>query len=126
MLRNILSVIAGFAVWTVLWLGSNSVISLGWPAFFKEDGSTESTGILLLLFVLSVVFSVVAGYLTVMVARARDLRSVSVLGILLLVVGLFVQIQIWDMMPLWYHLLFLLFLFPAPVAGGALRMKQDR
>ena len=62
MVRSILSVLSGFVLWTVLWLSSNAALTAALPDAFREDGSTNSTGILVLLLVLSVVYSVIAGY----------------------------------------------------------------
>ena len=118
MLRNILSVVAGFVVWTVLWLASNAAVTAAVPNAFGEDGATDSAGILVLFLVLSVVFSIVAGYLCVRLARKKPMRYALILGVLLLAVGIFVQIQFWDVMPVWYHLLFLTLLIPGVLIGA--------
>ncbi len=125
MLRSILSVVAGFVLWTVLWLGTNSIITLATPDSFNEDGSTDSAGILLLILVLSVIYSVASGYVTALVARQDGERHALYLGILLLAVGLMVQISVWALMPLWYHLPFLLLLIPAAMYGGRLRKNRE-
>lgn len=117
MLKSIGAVAAGFIAWTVLFLGSNSIISIASPESFNADGSTDSTAILLLILVLSVVFSAVSGWLTSKIAQSKAFTAALALGILLLVVGIFVQSQFWDVMPLWYHLSFLVALLPATMAG---------
>ena len=124
MLRSILAVAAGFALWTVLWLGSNGLTAAAAPDAFNPDGSTDAVGLLLLFLVLSVVFSVVSGYVTALVARRKEAQHALYLGLLLLAVGLFVQVQVWDLMPLWYHLLFLVLLVPAALVGGRLRARR--
>ena len=124
MVRNILSVLAGFAVWTILWLASNAAIAAAVPGAFGEDGATDNVGILVLFLVLNVVFSVVAGFLCVRLAREKPMRLAWILGVLLLVVGIFVQIQFWDVMPVWYHLIFLALLIPG-VLLGARRQKAS-
>ena len=124
MVRNVLSVLAGFVVWTALWLASNAAVAAAVPGAFAEDGSTDSAGILVLFLVFSVVFSVVAGYLCVQLARERPLRLAVILGGLLLAVGIFVQIQFWDVMPLWYHFFFLALLIPGVLVGA--RMRRGR
>jgi hypothetical protein len=63
------------------------------------------------------VYSVISGWTTARIAPAKAFASSVVLGILLLVVGIGVQIQFWDTMPLWYHLLFLGALVPAVLVG---------
>ena len=126
MVRNILSVLAGFAVWTVLWLASNAAMVAAVPSAFAEDGSTNSAGILVLFLVFSVVFSIVAGYLCATLARQKPMRRVWTLGALLLAVGIFVQLQFWDVMPLWYHLIFLALLVPATLFGAKIQIGRAR
>ena len=67
MLRSIGSVVAGFGLWTVLWLASNAGLAAGLPDAFREDGSVESSGVLMVILVLSVLFSIAAGYVTAVV-----------------------------------------------------------
>ena len=43
-----------------------------------------------------------------------------ILGILLLIVGVLVQAMVWNLLPIWYHLIFLILLIPATIAGGKL------
>jgi hypothetical protein len=120
MLRSALAVLAGFALWTVLWLGSNATLAALLPAAFQPDGSTDHAGILFSLLVLSFLSSVAAGYVAAAVARRPGGREALVLGGLLLAVGLVVQLQYWDVLPAWYHLLFLALLVPGAVLGGRL------
>lgn len=125
MLRSIGSIATGFAVWTVLFLGTNALLSLVAPGAFKPDGSTDSTLLLLLIVTLSVLFSVVAGWITFKVDRVRALGSSLILGVLLLAVGIFVQLQYWEVMPLWYHLSFLGALIPGVLVGYRLAVTRS-
>lgn len=123
MVRSITSVVAGFLLWTVLWLGSNSLITVITPGSFKEDGSTDSILILLMILALSVVFSLLSGYVTAWIKQSFSNMPVWILGIILLAVGLFVQIQFWSLFPLWYNICFLLFLIPAVRVGAGFKRK---
>lgn len=118
--RLILAVVVGFIFWTVLFLGNNALISTAFPQYFNSDGSTGSSGMLALLLALSVVFSVISGWVAGRIARLRAVSAGTVLGLVLLAVGIFVQLQYWDVMPLWYHLSFLILLLPATVLGARL------
>lgn len=124
MLRSILAVLAGFLTWTVLWLTSNAAIAAALPDAFRADGSTDSAGILLVILLLSVVFSLIAGYVAAIVARRAIMKHALALGLLQLAVGLFVQIQYWNLMPLWYHLSFLALLLPGILVGARLRLAR--
>lgn len=121
--RTIGAVLAGFVLWTVLWLGSNAALTAAMPDVIHQDGRVDSAGVLLLLLVLSVVFSVASGYVAALIARAKAGGAALGLGLLLLAVGLFVQVQYWDVMPLWYHVSFLALLVPGAMIGGRLRAR---
>ena len=124
MLKAIGAVVAGFVIWTVLFLGTNALISMASPESFNPDGSTDSVVLLLLILVLSVVFSVAAGLLTARMAGDIAFKSSIALGGLLLVVGIFVQVQFWEVMPLWYHLLFLGALIPGVLVGYGMSVAR--
>lgn len=124
MLKSILAVFVGMVTWAVLWLLSNAGLAALLPGSFDADGATSSAGILLVILVLSVVYSVLAGYVTAMIAGRRLIAHTVALGIAQLVVGVLVQLQYWDAMPLWYHLPFLALLLPGNVFGGWLRQQR--
>jgi len=122
--KSIMAVVIGFVVWTAMFLGSNSAVSMVMPASFDEDGSTDSVAVLLLILSLSIVASIVSGGLTAQGAKAAAGGASLALGILLLAVGIFVQLQFWEQMPLWYHLTFLGALIPGVLAGARMG-KRD-
>jgi hypothetical protein len=126
MLRSILSVLAGMALWTVLWLGANAALAGALPGSFAADGTTADASILALLVLASVAFSVAAGYLTALLARRREIAHTVGLGIVQLAIGIGVQSGYWEVIPLWYHLAFLSLLLPGNVVGGVLRGPRTR
>jgi len=120
MVRSILAVFAGMVLWTVLWLGGNAAVRAALPEAFDAQGLTARGGVLGLIVVLSIVFSIVSGYLTGVLARRREVLHAFVFGVIQLAIGIGVQASVWDQMPLWYHLSFLVMLVPASVFGGYL------
>jgi hypothetical protein len=124
--RLIGAVVAGFLWWTFLWLGGHWVLRRASPESFAEDGTTQSVVLLAVLLVWSVVCTLAAGYLTAHIAREWARRAVLALAGILLGVGIVVQVQFWDVMPLWYHLLFLVLLFPMTLVGARLRDRPAR
>lgn len=124
-MRSFLAILAGFVLWSILWVGSNAAITAAFPDHFADDGSTQATGILALLLFDSALFSLVAGWLTAKLTPSREIPHALGLGIALLTVGIAVQLQYWDVMPLWYHLIFLALLVPMAVVGGKLRAGQS-
>ncbi len=119
MKRNILGVMAGYAAWSLLWLASNAAIVALMPGSIDENGAIRSVGLLLALLGISIVLSVVSGWLTTLVASGT-MRAALWTGILLLATGIPIQLASWELLPVWYHLTFLAFLVPATVVGGAM------
>lgn len=132
MLRVMLGAIAGFIVWSILWVGLGEVLSLispGWygkiSADFRAAVAAQTpyalgSGVLIWLLVQSAICSLVSGYTAALVAR-ENFKSPILLGVLLLLFGIFVQSAHWSYMPLWYHIPFLLLLIPVTMLGGKLR-----
>ncbi len=81
----------------------------------------RGAGVLLALLVLSVIASVASGYLTTVIAQDPSITPGLILGVILLIVGILVQRSAWNLMPLWYHLVFLGLLIPGSVLGWWLR-----
>lgn len=125
MLRNVGAAVAGFVVWSVLWLVAGQVAHAMAPDAFAEDGSTRHTGVLLAFLGASVVCSLAAGRTVKVVARRSRLLTGLALGVILLAVGVAVQVQVWDAIPLWYHLSFLALLVPMTAAGAASRARKS-
>ncbi len=130
MIRIILGVIAGFITWSILWVGSDAVfsaISADWgktSTDFQEAVADQtpyslSTAVLIALLIKSFIVSLISGFVTASIA-GENTKSTLVLGIVLLLFGIFVQASHWNYMPLWYHIPFLLMLIPMTILGGKL------
>lgn len=126
MLRSILAVIAGSIVWTVLWLGTNAVFMQLFPQWYGEGGRIESAPVLLFVIIRSLLFSIVAGYVTALIAQRSELKHAFALGVLQLAMGILATVQFFDLLPLWYHIAFLVLLIPGNLLGGYLRVMQSR
>jgi hypothetical protein len=127
MSRIVLAVIVGFVVWSVLWItAGRTIVSVMPDHFDAETRATESASVLLLLNFVSVVVSLVAGWTAAHLARRRARRAARILAGLLLLVGLVVEIGGWGMTPAWYHIVFLVLLAPATLAGARLRGSPGR
>ena len=73
---------------------------------------------LLAYLLLSVVASLAAGVATAKLAPRLPMRHVWILAALLLATGIPVQMTSWELLPAWYHLMFLAALVPVTVLGG--------
>lgn len=119
--------VVGFIVWTVLWLGTDSLMQMTpFRVSVDADGNYTSipTNYLIIKIVLSVIFSVIAGLIAATISKETT-KAPLILGIVLLLVGIFVQFAAWDLLPFWYHLTFLFFLVPATFFGGKLRSFRE-
>lgn len=125
MLRSIASITAGFLTWSALFLATTAILGRLRPGGAGAGAAALGPGLLGLVLALSIVFSVVAGWVTFKVDRVRALGSSLILGVLLLAVGIVVQRQSWDAMPLWYHLAFLGALVPAVLLGYRLAVTRS-
>lgn len=131
MVRIILGIIVGYAVWSVLWIGTDEVFSAVSADWAKKSTDfraavennipyTADSMILIVLLVKSAIITIISGFLAALIAR-ENTKSTVVLGLLLFVSGIFVQFMHWNYMPLWYHIPFLLMLIPLTILGGKLK-----
>jgi|SRR5688572_9499047 len=132
MLRVILGIVAGFIAWSILWVGSDQLLAMLSPAWYgahqaafekaivnKTEFTPDST-IMIMTLVRSALISIMAGFLAAVIARGNRNAPLG-LGILLLAFGLFVQVVVWNYMPLWYHVTSLALLIPMTLLGGRLK-----
>ena len=136
MLRIILGVIAGFIVWSIVWVGMDSLLAVLSPGWFgknftefqnavsRNEPFTPPVSVSVYLIFQSILCSLVAGFTAAAIAKESQ-KTTPVLGILLLLTGIFVEAAHWNYFPIWYHVLFLLFLIPATVLGGRLRRTEN-
>jgi uncharacterized membrane protein YeaQ/YmgE (transglycosylase-associated protein family) len=132
MLRVILGIVAGFIAWSILWVGSDQVLAMISPswygahqaafekAMFNKTEFTPDSTILVVRLVISVIISIMSGFLAAVIAKGNRNAPLG-LGILLLAVGVLVQALIWNYLPVWYHAVFLLLLIPMTILGGRLK-----
>ena len=130
--RIILGVIVGFIAWSIIWVGGNEVLaslSPGWYGAYKlqfekaafNNTPFEASSIMMIFHLFrSVIASLLSGFLAAFVAN-ENRRTTMILGVILLVVGIIVQSMVWNLLPIWYHLIFLLLLIPVTIAGGYLK-----
>lgn len=123
MLRAMVGVIVGYVIWTVLWLGGNAFLFGSITAAVEAGERYTSVGPLIAVILLSIVCSLAAGVSAAAIARERARPVVLVMAALLLVTGVAVQINVWPLMPLWYHLTFLILIMPVCVVAGRLNQS---
>lgn len=121
--KIVLGVIVGFVVWTILWLGSDAIIIAIMPDIAPTAELTNITNMYLIIkLISSVIFSIIAGFVAVLLSKEFSKTTLS-LGVLLLLVGILVQVGVWNVIPLWYHLTFLVLLIPITILGGKFKAE---
>jgi len=135
MLRIILGLIAGFIVWSIVWVGMDALLSAISPGWFgknfvefqnavnRNESFTPPVSVSVYLIFQSVLCSLIGGFTAAAIAK-ENRKSTLTLGVLLLATGVFVEAYHWNYFPLWYHVSFLLFLIPATILGGKLKTEK--
>lgn len=121
-MRTALGVIAGFVVWSVLWLCTNFALRTAALLPAAPTEPIRDTAPVLALLLTSIICSIVAGYCAARVAHVP--AAAPILGVLLLVVGIVVQMKYWALMPSWYSIAFIILLLPMTVAGGRMAIRD--
>ena len=119
--RPVLAVLAGAVTWAILWLSGTRLLQALFPAQLREGEAITSMGALAALVALSVVLSVLAGFVSARVGGPKPMPAVWALAALQLALGIIAERSYWELMPTWYHLVFLALIVPATVGGGLLR-----
>lgn len=115
--KSILSVIAGYVTWTVIFLGGAQVIMQLRSGVYDEAGYTTDVPALCLFLGISIIASVMAGYVCGWLANGKHFNHGIALAICLLATGIPVQLSGWDKLPVWYNLAFLILLAPMTFLG---------
>jgi hypothetical protein len=106
MLRIIAGVLIGYAVWTVIWVGTHSTLFHAAGEAAARGEPITQTNVLVGMLVLSVVCSIGAAIVCGTISRRSEFAA-AMLSAFLLLTGLGVQIAAWKLFPVWYHLIFL-------------------
>ena len=122
MFRTVAAVIAGNFIWTALWLGLNTLLRMQGVLPAESNARLDKPIPLAVMLLSSIVFSVAAGWIATAIAGGNNYRAALILAVIQLGLGLFFQSQAWHLMPVWYHVPFLLAVVPATLLGAWLRV----
>lgn len=118
MLRSLLAVLSGPVVFGLVCLPVNWIIVKLFPRYFDEQWNTQHTGMLVLHVSLTILYAGASGFVGGWIAKDNIMAHVAVMSVLQLGIGIFVQRQYWNILPLWYHLTFFVLLVVGIVIGG--------
>jgi hypothetical protein len=126
MVKGILGVVAGLAVFVAIATVAGLIMRLSWPAYASVAAAmTFTLPMLIARLSIGAAATLAAGLATAVVAR-RSMRVTLTTGVLLLLAFIPQHILIWAKFPVWYHLTFLVSLVPLTYLGGrgAARTKE--
>ena len=123
MFRIVGAVVAGNFIWTALWLGLNALLRMQGLLPADPTARVDQSSGLVALLVGSVIVSVAVGWITTLIAGGNAYTAAMILAAIHLALGIFFQSKAWHLMPLWYHLPFLLLIVPATLLGAWLRLR---
>jgi sugar phosphate permease len=93
-------------------------------ARIRPDGSTDDRLVCTSFLLLGVGCSLLAGWVTALVDARRWRALAGVQAAVLLAVGIVVEVSAWELVPAWYHVVFLLLLVPCTLFGARLRARS--
>lgn len=124
--RSIKAVLMGAVLWAILWVSGMKLAAALFPTLVPTGQPVTHTGALLGLIIYSVPLSVLAGFVTAVMAVGDRMRTVWILAILQFALGIFFETSSWNLAPVWYHLVFLALVVPATLYGGALVVRHGK
>ena len=121
--RTIGAVVAGVVLWGVLW----NVLSIGLMSLGLMTAGEPVTGVGLLLGLIaySAALSVGAGWVAAAIKGDPDaMTAVKALAGTNLLIGIVTEVIYWELMPVWYHIVFLALVVPMTLQGGRLKASD--
>ena len=119
--RSALAILAGVAIWTLLWsFGTQAAMAI-FPHLLQAGQPIAHPGMLVMYIGYSTVLSALAGFTTATIARSNPRPAVALLATVQLGLGILAELSYWALMPVWYHIVFLALVVPATLYGGFLQ-----
>jgi hypothetical protein len=124
--KTVAAIIAGLVTWILVASILNFPLRAWWPHYREAETAFSFTlGMKLARLALGAAASLCGGFVAAWIANGRR-RAAMYLGILLLALFVPNHYLIWDKFPVWYHLTFLVSLFPLTLLGAMLKLPGGR
>jgi hypothetical protein len=125
-MKTVAAVIVGLVTWILVATIVNFPLRAWWPHYHEAETAFNFTlGMKLVRLALGALASVCSGFVAAWIANGRRTAAIA-LGILLLVLFIPNHYLLWEKFPVWYHLTFLVSLFPLTVLGAMLKLPSGR
>jgi hypothetical protein len=124
MAKNIVSVVAGLAVFVIVATAAGFIMRVSWPAYASaRSAMTFTLPMMIARLSIGALATIAMGIVTAVIAKSVIVRLMP--GLLMLLFFVPEHVMIWEKFPVWYHLTFLLSLVPLTCVG-ALLLKHER
>ena len=125
-MKMVAAVIVGLVTWILVATIVNFPLRAWWPHYHEAETAFNFTlGMKLVRLALGALASVCSGFVAAWIANGRRPAAIA-LGILLLVLFIPNHYLLWEKFPVWYHLTFLVSLFPLTLLGAMLKLPGGR
>lgn len=125
MWRAIGGVVVGIVVWAVVAEAIDLALRYSWPAYMAVEKSLAFTlPMMAARLTESGISSIVSGFAARKLGRQAWVPVVA--GAIILALFLPVHLQIWNRLPIWYHLTFFVSLIVLSALGGLLARRGQR
>ena len=125
-MKTVAAVIVGLVTWILVATIVNFPLRAWWPHYHEAETAFNFTlGMKLVRLALGALASVCSGFVAAWIANGRRPAAIA-LGILLLVLFIPNHYLLWEKFPVWYHLTFLVSLFPLTLLGAMLKLPGGR
>ena len=122
-MKTIAAVIAGLIAWILVATAVDLLLRALWPNYHQAEIAFNFTlGMMMARLILGAVSSVCGGFVVACIAKANS-TAVKITGATLLVLFIPNHYLLWHKFPLWYHLTFLVSLFPLTMLGAKLKAR---
>ena len=124
--KTVGAVIAALVTWIFVATVLNLALRAWWPHYHEAETSFNFTfAMKLARLVLGATSCLGAGFVAAWIGKDRT-RAATLTGIVLL--GFFIpgHYRLWEKFPVWYHLTFLVSLFPLTLLGAMLKLPRGR
>jgi len=123
MMKTIAAVIAGLIAWILVATAVDLLLRALWPNYHQAEIAFNFTlGMMMARLILGAVSSVCGGFVVASITKANS-TAVNITGAALLVLFIPNHYLLWHKFPLWYHLTFLVSLFPLTMLGAKLKAR---
>jgi peptidoglycan/LPS O-acetylase OafA/YrhL len=125
MLRSLAAIVGGYIAYAFLMGFTVLVLQTVLPtAFGAADASPREAWAMAIEIAYSIVFAILAGYVTALIARRAGIAHAAILAAIVLLISVVSLVAAPEANPLWYNATLTLLSSAAVVVGGMLRARQ--